>query len=243
LDPEILCILAGALLGGFVNGLSGFGTTLTALPFWVYAVPPVVAAQLGAALGLAGQLQTLPSLWPLIRWSAVAPYIAAGLIGVPLGTTLLPLIDPRLFKLGVGAVVVVFCLFQLFARDRLRFSGGGRGADALVGFAGGFLGGLAGMSGPLPTMWASLRGLSKDGKRTLFLSFNGTILVAMLGASAIQGLLTWEFARALVIALPATIAGSRTGHWAYKRLDIHRYDRIVLVLLLLSGLSLLWGNV
>jgi uncharacterized protein len=173
----------------------------------------------------------------------VAPYIAAGLLGVPIGTTVLPMIDARLFKLGVGCVVVVFCLFQLLARDRLRYHGGGRTADALVGFAGGFLGGLAGMSGPLPTMWASLRGLTKDDKRALFLAFNCSILIAMLCASAIQGLLTWDFARALAISLPATITGSRLGQWLYWRLDARRYDRMVLLLLLLSGLSLLWANV
>ena len=31
-------VLVGALAGGFVNGLTGFGTGLTALPFWLQAV-------------------------------------------------------------------------------------------------------------------------------------------------------------------------------------------------------------
>jgi hypothetical protein len=45
--------------------------------------------------------------------------------------------------------------------------------DALVGFAGGILGGLAGLSGPLPTLWASVRGRGKDG--LLFLSGVGLV--------------------------------------------------------------------
>jgi len=237
-----MLILAGALLGGFVNGMSGFGTTLVALPFWVHAVPPVIAAQLGAAGGVIGNLQSLRATWPLVRWRAVAPYILTGLAGVPIGTYLLPQLDPRSFKLGVGGILVIFCVFQLGSRDRLRFTAGGRLADAVVGFLGGFLGGLAGMSGPLPTMWASLRGLAKDDKRVLFQSFNTTMLSAMLCFSAVQGLLSWEFGRALLISLPCSIAGARLGHWVYTRLAAHHYDRIVLVLLLLSGVSLLWGN-
>ena len=242
MTSEIALILAGALLGGFVNGLSGFGTTLVALPFWVHAVSPVVAAQLGAAGGIVGNMQSFRAVWPLIRWQAVAPYIVAGLLGVPLGTYLLPRLDPRTFKLGVGIIVVSFCLFQLSSRNRLRFLGGGRTADAVVGFFGGFLGGLAGMSGPLPTMWASLRGLGMDDKRVLFQSFNTVMLTAMLCLSAVQGLLSWELGRALVISIPCSVLGARLGHWTYSRLAAHHYDLIVLVLLMISGLSLLWGN-
>lgn len=242
MSSEILLILTGALLGGFVNGLSGFGTTLVALPFWLHAVSPVVAAQLGAAGGIVGQIQALPSIWPMVQWRKVQPYILAGLVGVPFGTTILPLLDARLFKLTVGCVIILFCVFQLVAPRRQRLKGTGWAADAVVGFLGGFLGGLAGLSGPLPTMWASLRGLTREEKRVLFLMFNGTILTAMIVASAIQGLLSWEFGRALVIAIPASIVGARLGTWAYHRLDAKRYDHLVLTLLLLSGISLLWGN-
>ncbi len=242
MTPEILLILAGALLGGFVNGLSGFGTTLVALPFWVHAVPPVIAAQLGVVGGIVGNMLTLPAIWPQVRWRAVWQYILPGLVGVPIGTTLLPMLEPRVFKLGVGSILVIFCLFQLIGRNRLRYHGGGKFADGVVGFFGGFLGGLAGMSGPLPTMWASLRGLSKDDKRILFQSFNTTMLTATLCVSAVQGLLSWQLARAVLIALPASLIGARLGHWAYLHLSAHHYDRIVLVLLLVSGIALLWGN-
>ena len=39
-------VLVGALAGGFVNGLSGFGTGLTALPFWLQVLEPLLAAQI-----------------------------------------------------------------------------------------------------------------------------------------------------------------------------------------------------
>lgn len=242
MSSEIILIVSGALLGGFVNGLSGFGTTIVALPFWLFAVSPVIAAQLGAAGGIVGQIQALPSIWPMVQWRKIKPYILAGLLGVPIGTTLLPMIDARLFKLTVGSVIILFCAFQLLVPNRPRLQNVGWMADALVGFAGGFLGGLAGMSGPLPTMWASVRGLAKDEKRVLFLMFNGTILTAMIAASAAQGLLSWEFGRALLISIPASILGAKLGTLSYHRLEARRYDHVVLALLLLSGISLLWSN-
>jgi len=52
----------------------------------------------------------------------------------------------------------------------------GRTADGAIGFAGGILGrGLAGLSGALPTVWATLRGWGKDERRGVFQAFNLTI--------------------------------------------------------------------
>ena len=39
-------LLFGALAGGFVSGLAGFGTALMALGIWLYVLPPDVVVQL-----------------------------------------------------------------------------------------------------------------------------------------------------------------------------------------------------
>jgi uncharacterized protein len=39
-------VAAGAIVGGFVTGLAGFGAGLTALGVWLHVVDPVVAAAL-----------------------------------------------------------------------------------------------------------------------------------------------------------------------------------------------------
>ena len=41
-------LLTGALAGGFVSGLAGFGTGLVALGIWLYAFPPAIAVPLVA---------------------------------------------------------------------------------------------------------------------------------------------------------------------------------------------------
>ena len=74
-------ILAGALVGGFVNGLTGFGTGLTALPLWLQAVEPLVAAQLVSAASVVGHVATLPAIWRAIDWRRLAPMLVAGLLG------------------------------------------------------------------------------------------------------------------------------------------------------------------
>ena len=92
---------------------------------------------------------------------------------------------------------------MLFAAGRVRLAAGGRGAEAAIGLAGGVLGGLAGLSGALPTVWAALKGWPKDERRIVFQAFNMTILSAMLVASLVQGLIGLRFLVALAVALPA----------------------------------------
>ncbi len=239
-------LLLGAALGGFVNGLTGFGTALTAVPVWIQVMPPAFAGAVGAAAGVTGQLQTLHLIRHAIDWRRVAPFVVAGLAGVPVGTWLLPVVDPRPFKLGVGLVLVVYCGFGLVAQ-RLAATrigdAGGRWADAAVGFGGGIMSGVAGLAGPLPIMWATFKPWSRDEKRALFQVFNFTILAATLLSSAVAGLLPAVFWKAVAITVPATFVGVQVGGWVYRRLDDRRFDRLVLSILMFTGVVLIAGNV
>jgi len=96
-------IFAGALLGGFVSGLAGFGTALTAIGIWLHVAPPAVVAPLIVCCSCVAQSQTLPRIWKSINWRRIWPMIAAGLFGVPLGAWLLTLADPSLFRLKGGS--------------------------------------------------------------------------------------------------------------------------------------------
>lgn len=58
-----LLAFAGALLGGLVNGLTGFGTGMTALPIWAHVLPPVLASPLVVVCSIVGQR----TLWAELR--------------------------------------------------------------------------------------------------------------------------------------------------------------------------------
>jgi uncharacterized membrane protein YfcA len=235
-------LLAGALAGGFVNGLTGFGTGLTALPLWLQALEPVLAAQLVSAASIVGHVTAIPGIWARVDWRRLAPLLAGGLLGVPIGSWLLPQIPLAAFKIAVGAVLIGYSTFMLIAAGRVRLEAGGRGAEAGVGLAAGILGGMAGLSGALPTIWAALKGWPKEERRIAFQAFNMTILSAMLVATVAQGLIGTRLLVALALSLPATLIGGRLGAWLYHRLDDRNFDRLVLALLLLSGFVLIWSN-
>src|SRR5258708_12539841 len=86
---DFAIVVAGALVAGFVNGLSGTGYALVALGFWLQAMSPITAAPLVALCSVGGHVQSLPSIWRGVRWPRLWPFLVAGLLGVPLGTALL----------------------------------------------------------------------------------------------------------------------------------------------------------
>ncbi|PIW30698.1 MAG: permease [Rhodospirillales bacterium CG15_BIG_FIL_POST_REV_8_21_14_020_66_15] len=235
LEPTIL---AGAVAGGFVSGLTGFGTGLTALAVWLTVVEPRVAAPLVVICSIVAQLLTLPAIWHAISWPRVLPFILGGVVGVPLGTLILPHVSVQGFKLFFACFLIVYCGFMLLRRSAPTVSWGGSGANGLIGLGGGVLGGLTGLSGPLPTIWASLRGWGKDEKRAVFQAYNTTILLLAAGSQAVGGFMTAEVGRVVLIAFPATVAGSWIGRKVYNRLGDGRFNQIVLALLLFSGVSM-----
>ncbi len=238
MDFAAVMVLAGALVGGFVSGLSGFGTGLAALPLWLVVLSPVLAAPLVVVCSVVSQLVTLRAIWHALDWRRVLPFVVGGLAGVPAGAALLTLLSAIAFKLFIGVFLIVFSGAMLTRRALPVVGFGGRLADGVVGLGGGLLGGLAGLSGPLPIVWASLRGWSRDARRAVFQAFNLSILAFALGAHAVAGFVTLELAGLALIALPGTLLGAWLGRRVYARLDDDRFGRIVLWLLLISGTSI-----
>jgi len=238
----LLVLLLGALAGGFVSGLSGFGTALMALGIWLYVLPPSIAVPLVLICSVISQLATLPTMWRSFDFTLVWPFVIGGLLGVPLGTMLVAHADPKVFKLTVGIFLLVFPPALYFSKPT-AFSIGGKIADAAIGFAGGILGGLAGLSGPLPIIWASIRGWGKDERRGIFQTFNTSILFAALCLQAAGGMVARDVLWFALVAFPATVAGSWLGARLYHALNDRNFRDIVLGLLFLSGAVLVWNSI
>ena len=235
-------LFAGALAGGFVSGLAGFGTALMALGLWLHVLPPTAAVSLVLICSVVGQTATLPSMWRSFDLSLVWPFVIGGLLGVPIGTMLIAHADPRVFKLTIGVFLLVFPLALYFSAP-MALTIGGRFADAVVGFAGGILGGLAGLSGPLPILWASVRGWGKDERRGIFQTFNWTVLFVALCLQIAGGRVGSDVLWYAALALPGTVIGAWLGARLYHALNDRNFRDVVLGLLFLSGATLIWNSV
>ncbi len=239
---QVALVFAGALAGGIVNGLTGFGTAITAMGFWLYAIPPAVAASVSIICSCVSQLQTLHLIWHTIRWRRVLVFVVPGIAGVPIGTWLLPHIEQRAFKIGVGLFLAGYAAYVFLRRRPIKSGWGGRFADGIVGFGGGILGGLSGLSGVFPVIWTDIRGWIKEERRAVLQSFNIAILWLALASHVASGLLTRQVVLQAAVALPGTIGGAWIGALCYRRLADRGYQRVILALLFVSGCTLIWTS-
>jgi uncharacterized membrane protein YfcA len=210
-----------------------------ALTFWAWVVPPAVAAPLVVGCSLAGQLLTVHAARQGFSLKRALPFVAGGVIGVPLGAWLLPHVPQNGFRAGLGLLLVVWCPVMLFARDLPRITAGGRLADAGAGWLGGVMGGLGGISGPAPTLWCALRGWDKHTQRAVFQTFHITMHTLTLTAYFLGGLLPASTGRMLLVALPAMLVPSLIGARLYHRVSDRAFRQFILILLLISGVILL----
>ena len=239
MNSELLLLAGGAALAGLVQGISGFAFAMVAMSVWVWGIEPRLAAAMAVCGGLLGQCIQLFTVKRGLRPGALLPFVLGGLAGVPLGVWALPHLDGAVFKLTLGLFLVLCCPPMLWA-DRLpRITAGGRWADGLVGVLGGMMGGIAGFSGVLPSLWVTLRGWDKELQRGVIQNFSLAALAATLLAYIASGALTADMASKFAVVAPSMLLPSLIGARIYHGLSPLAFRRVVLVLLSIAGVAML----
>jgi uncharacterized membrane protein YfcA len=233
-------VLAGALFAGFTTGFAGFGTGLVASGFWLHALPASQVPPLVVLAGIAGQIVGLTAVRKAFDWRRAAPYLVGGLLGVPLGVAALSAASPDMLRGSIGAFLVAYATYQVVGRRGVGIGNlGGRWADGMVGAGGGFLSGFAGLPGPLPLIWLQLRGGPPDVQRATYQPFNFVVLAISCAGMIAGGQINGPVFATAVLCLPATLLGASIGARAYGRVSPEVFRRVVLGLLLASGVLLL----
>jgi uncharacterized membrane protein YfcA len=235
-------VILGALLAGFAQGLSGFAFAMIALSIWAWALAPQVAAPLAVFGALMGQLLSLFQVRAGYDLRRIAPLVAGGVIGVPIGVFALHNFDPVKFKLVVGTLLILYAGYGLLSGGALRIKVGGRWLDAGVGLIGGGLGGLGGMSGSVPAIWTQMRGWNRDLRRATMQVYNITMHIFTLTVYFETGGLRALDWRLFAIAAPAMLVPAYFGARLYHRISERLFQRLILVLLLFSGIAMLYGS-
>jgi len=236
---EIPLFLLATFAGALVAGLSGFAFGLVAASIWLYILTPLQTATLIIAFGLIVQGTSVWKLRGALDWKKLWPFVLGAALGVPVGASILTWADPAQVRIGVGVFLVFYSLYALFRPAIKPVTAGGAAADASVGFLNGVLGGITGLAGILVTIWCGLRGWPKDVQRTVFQPVAVTIFLMSALWIGAKGAITPHTVKLFLIGLPALLAGTWLGLKLFGRLDEASFRKVVLVLLLASGLVLI----
>lgn len=235
---NLALFLAAAFFGGLTSGLSGFAMGLVVSGVWLHIIAPDLNALLIVLCGLVTQGSGIWRVRRAINWRAVSPFIIGGALGVPAGTALLTSVDQNTLRLSMGFLLVVYSLYSLI-RPALKPVQGGVPANFGVGVANGLIGGLTGLGGIAVTVWCQLRGGPKDAQRAVF----QPVMFATFAMSAISfgfaDAFTVETFKLYALVLPVLIAGTWSGLRLYGKLDDAAFRKIILLLMLVSGLALI----
>ena len=236
----LVIVFVGAVVAGFTTGFAGFGTGLVASGLWFHALPAAMVPPLVALASVAGQVVGFVTVRNAFDWKRLTPFLLGGVVGIPLGVVALADVSPFWLKTSAGAFLVLYSTYLLLVRRRREIGAwGGKVADGVVGVGGGFLGGFAGLSAPLPVLWLQLRGGPTDGQRAIYQPFNLIVLALASAGMAIDGQITADVMWIALFCLPATLAAAWIGGRLYGAVSPRTFQRLVLVLLLASGAILI----
>ena len=239
MDSIYLMVALGAVVAGFVQGLSGFAFGMVSMSIWAWTLDPHLAAVLAVFGGLTRQVIAAVTVRRGFDLPRLLPFALGGLAGVPLGVWVLPHLDVALFKAVLGMLLVLWCPAMLMSARLPRIERGGRLADASVGIAGGVMGGIGGFTGVLPTLWGTLRGWPKDELRAVVQNFNLAMLAVTMGTYLATGLVTARHLPFFGIVALAVLVPMLLGARLYVGISEERFRQIVLGLLTASGVALL----
>ena len=235
---QLALFLLATYFGGLTSGLSGFAMGLVVSGVWLHLISPQQTALLIVLCGLVTQGSGIWRVRHAISWRAVAPYIIGGAFGIPAGTALVTTVNPDTIRLTIGVLLLAYSLYSLI-RPAFKASKASVPADLGVGVVNGLIGGLTGLGGIAVTVWCQLRGGQKDAQRAIFQPVLFATFVMTAIAFAVAGTFTAETLKLYAFALPVLIAGIWSGFGLYGKLDDAGFRKVILVLLLASGVALI----
>ncbi|WP_316170853.1 sulfite exporter TauE/SafE family protein [Bradyrhizobium sp. SZCCHNRI1058] len=235
---SFLLLSAAVFSGAFVSGLAGFAFSAVAGAILLHSLQPLEAVPLMMACSVGVQATNLWALRNSIRWKESLVLILGGLLGVPLALWLLRNADARLFQQMFGLTIAVYAATMLFKPGLGSVRRMSRHRTAIVGFGGGLIGGLTAMPGALPTIWCEMHGLPKTDQRGLVQPFIAVMQIASLGMMLARQDLSSRVIVDLALSIPALLAGTALGIFAFRRVNDTLFRRLILSIRLLSGVLL-----
>jgi hypothetical protein len=236
---DLILFVAATFAASFVAGLAGFAFGVVAAGVWLHFLSPAQTAALIVAFGLIVQGMAVWKLRHAVKLTRLVPFLIGGAIGVPIGGEVLRWASPANVRLGIGAILIIFSLYSLIRPKLASATDAGKLSDGTVGMVNGIIGGATGLAGIIATVWCSLRGWSAAEQRAVFQPVGVSVFLMTalwLGGTGMIGKNTLGL---FLIGLPALAAGTWAGLKLFGQLNEAVFRRVVLVLLLLSGISLL----
>ena len=243
LSPLDAAFCALVVVAAFaIRGTAGFGGGIVAVPLLALVLPLQQIVPLMTALNF---LASAGQGWRgrrQIQWREVARLVLFALPGVALGLYFFSVLDPRPLSRALGVFVMLYAVYALVMAGR-RPALPERWVyplAAAAGFAAGLAGTLfGGAAGPMFVIYLGARALDKNQFRTTMTAIMVCMAIVRLCGYASLGFLDATGLKYLAAAIPLMMLGSYLGERLVRRVEQRRFERVLGVILVVSGAVLI----
>ena len=221
-------------LGGFINGVSGMGAAMVALPIVACvlemseAVPATCLVAVTLAVYVAWMYRAHARVAPII------PMLLGCIPGLIIGVCVLRVVPGIWLQGGLGAALIIYVAWQLLHRAGTAHPESVRGC-AVSGFASGFANAAISFSGPPVAIYALYVGWDKDTTRgTLSLYFLGISICTCI-VQAAAGLYTPVVVKAALWGMPGALVGLVVSLPVARFVRESVFQGILLVMIAFAG--------
>ncbi len=230
-------VAAVLFLAAFTQSLSGFGLALVSMPLLVPLVGIRTATPLVALISVFVEAGLLFHYRAALNLRAIWRLVVSAVVGAPLGVILLTKVDERLAMVVLGIVIAGYAVYALanFRLPRLESPLWAFGAGLLAGM----LGGAYNTSGPPVIIYGDCRRWPRDEFKSNLQGFFIVISAAVLASHFAKGTITPEIWRYGLYSAPALAVGALLGFASDRWLSPMTFRKIVLVLLVVTGVRMM----
>lgn len=229
---------AVVLVAYAVLAVAGFGSALISIPLLALMLPVKLVIPLVLIVDFTATAATGLRFRRDIALQELKPIVVPMALGLLAGVTLLVQLPARWVLLALGVFIFSYGLYSLLVQAKVRAHS--RWWAIPTGLVGGVISGLFGMGGPMYVIYLSGRIAEPTQLRatlsTMFTINTGARLILFLVSGLLLRQDVWIAALCL---LPFMALGLYIGHRLHVRLSMAQIGRIISVLLLLTGASIL----
>jgi len=227
------------LLAGFIQGITGFGAGLVAIPLLCLIMDIKMAVPLSLFNGLFITGYLAFNLRKSMDRGKILPLLIGSLPGILIGAGLLKTVNPDWIRLLLGVLLVSFSCYSLLAQPKpliLKNTWG-----YVAGFCTGVINALLSAGGPPAIIYTTLTPWEKEEIRATLTGFFVTSGAVTVFVHLLTGSTTVDTFRFLAVTVPSVLLGTALGSGFSGRIERVVYMRIVHFFLVLMGVMMVAG--
>ncbi len=236
MDLGLLILIAVVLLlACTLQGITGFGQSLLAVPILISVMSPRTVAPLMLLAGTVLNLILALNARKQIHLGRLWPLILGGIVGVPFGMISLLILPSGTIRIAIGLVIILFSIILILGFS-LRIK---RERSALfpVGFVSGLLNGAVTMSGPPVILFFTNQELRKEEFRANLVVYFLILNLFTIPVFFAGGLFHSDLITVFLLMIPVLILGSFLGIHLSGILRPDIFRKVALVIVILAGIS------